>query len=59
MTQMAAIIRNNRPEDWPDLEDIILNAENFGPEFLQYEELRISVSNLEQYRRCLHPRASA
>jgi len=56
---MAAIIRNSRPEDWPDLEDIILNAENFGPEFLQYEELRISVSNLEQYRRCLHPRASA
>jgi ribosomal protein S18 acetylase RimI-like enzyme len=42
---MAAIIRNYRPEDWPSLQDIILNAENFGPEFLQHEKLRIHVFN--------------
>lgn len=43
MTQMAAIIRNYRPDDWPVLQDIILNAENFGPQFLSHEKLRIGV----------------
>jgi len=40
---MSAIIRKYRPEDWPELQDIILNAENFGPSFVQYEKLRIDV----------------
>lgn len=40
---MAPIVRNHRPEDWAQLRDIILNAENFGPDFLQSERLRIDV----------------
>ena len=40
---MVPIIRNYRPEDWAQLREIILNAENFGPEFLKSEKLRIDV----------------
>ena len=40
---MTLTVREYRPEDWSQLCDIILNAENFGPDFLESEKLRIDV----------------
>jgi len=40
---MVPIIRNYRLEDWAQLRDVILKAENFGPDFLESEKLRIDV----------------
>ncbi len=41
---MNISVRDYIPEDWSQLEHIILNAENFGEPFLQFEQLKLTIS---------------
>ena len=38
---MTCIVRQYTESDWDQVRDIILNAENFGPDFIESEKLRV------------------
>ncbi|MFW9927472.1 MAG: GNAT family N-acetyltransferase [Candidatus Thorarchaeota archaeon] len=40
---MNAVVRDYQESDWNEVEQMILNAENFGVTFLEHEKLRIDV----------------
>ncbi len=40
---MNVHIRDYSPEDWEQIESIIIAAENFGPAFLEHEKMKVQI----------------
>lgn len=40
---LEIVVREYEQRDWPQVEEMILHAENFGPKFLEYEKRTIEI----------------